>query len=112
MIFYGTLIHRMAQYRQPPILLDTVLAYNMSFTGTIIAISALMLLLTVIFVAGVIKKKKRWLIPLILSMICVCVASLGTFIAIMMTIADDVHEEFLKHPHNRIVIIANTVFLR
>lgn len=57
-------------------------------------------------------KSKRWLVPYILISICFFVASIGAFVAIIVTVVEDFKEEMLKANNDQVKIIANIAVLR
>lgn len=85
---------------------------NLHLTGTSVAIAVMLLVIIALFITGIFVRRKRWLLPLILSMVCLCVALSGTLIAILITLADDFNEALTQHPNDRILIVTHVFLLR
>lgn len=81
-------------------------------SGTSVAIAVMLLVIIALFITGIFVRRKRWLLPLILSMVCLCVALSGTLIAILITLADDFNEALTQHPNDRIIIFAHVFLFR
>lgn len=100
--FKCTLNHKIA-------IILTIIEYFLDF---LVAISILLLIFIGLFVGGILRQRKNWMVPLISSMIFSCIGLFGTLITMMSITTDSINKGFVKYPTEEIFIVANVAIFR
>ncbi|KAL3990035.1 putative integral membrane protein [Acanthocheilonema viteae] len=86
--------------------------FNTRMTYSIISFSVLALISISLFIGGILRQRKNWMLPLISSMIFSCIGLFGMLIIVMNVTVNNINKGLAKYFNGRTFIVANIVTFR